>query len=99
MTFTSVSREHLQKAFGLAHKLSESASVPNAQRAQFRVIAHLIWKAHGEPGAVPARAGQLALDHFRASVETLTAETLTANERTSDPNPQPASIQPKKESR
>lgn len=57
-TFTSVSRVELQKAFAIAHRLSENPEVPAAQRAQFRAIANLIWKAHGEQGGIPEGAGE-----------------------------------------
>lgn len=67
MTFTSVSRSHLQKAFALAHRLSENPNVPNAQRAQFRAVAYLIWKAHGEEGGPPPGAGaRIAAEFERA---------------------------------
>jgi hypothetical protein len=62
--FTSVSRNKLQQAFGLAHKLSESHSVPAKQRKQFRAIAILLWEAHGEPGAPPPEAGAILLAKF-----------------------------------
>jgi hypothetical protein len=70
--YTSVSRNELQKAFGLAHKLSESDNVPAAQRKQFRAIALLIWEAHGEPGTPPAESGAILLAKFwqRASIQS-----------------------------
>jgi hypothetical protein len=74
MTFTSVSREHLQKAFAVAHKLSESPSVPLLQRRQFRVIAQLIWRAHGEPGTPTPEAADVVLKHYETSVDKLTAD-------------------------
>lgn len=67
MTFTSVSRSHLQKAFALAHRLSENPNVPCAQRGQFRAVAYLIWKAHGEQGGPPPGAGErIAAEFARA---------------------------------
>jgi len=64
VTYTSVSRDKLQQAFGLAHKLSESPSIPDRQRKQFRAIAILIWEAHGEPGAPPPESGAILLAKF-----------------------------------
>ena len=65
-TYTSVSRHGLQKAFALAHRLSENEFVPNAQRAQFRAIAYLIWKAHGEPGTPPDGSGEILWETMSA---------------------------------
>jgi hypothetical protein len=53
-TYTSVSRDELQQAFGLAHRLGQSEDVPPELRRRFEEIARLIWKAHGEPGYMPA---------------------------------------------
>jgi len=53
-TFTSVSRDELQQAFGLAHRLGQSEDVPPELRRRFEEIARLIWKAHGEEGSLPA---------------------------------------------
>lgn len=75
--YTSVSREGLQKAFGLAHKLSERESVPMEQRKQFRAIATLIWEAHGEPGKPPSGSGALALIGTGTTVEALTEAPAT----------------------
>ncbi len=36
MTFDSVSREHLQKAFAIAWRMSQSPKTPDAQRKQAR---------------------------------------------------------------
>ena len=58
-TYTSVSRHGLQKAFALAHLLSESESVPHTQKRQFKAIANLIWWAHGEPATPPKGAGAI----------------------------------------
>ena len=63
MSFTSVRRDKLQKAFALAHRWSERRSldldeVSHADyRRRFQQIAKLIWEAHGEPGEIPAGAG------------------------------------------
>jgi hypothetical protein len=87
MNYTSVSREDLQKAFGLAHKLSERAAVPNAQRAQFRAIAYLIWKAHGEPGTPPTESGQIVLSTLQTTPEELTALPDTSNQPSAETRP------------
>lgn len=60
--FTSVSRHELQAAFGIAHKSSEDVELPFPVRRRFRAIALLIWKAHGEPGAIPPNAGAQLLE-------------------------------------
>lgn len=75
MTYTSVSRDKLQQAFGLAHKLSESPSIPTAQRHQFRAIAILIWEAHGEPGAPPPESGAILLAKFGVYGESTAPST------------------------
>jgi hypothetical protein len=36
---------YLQMAFALAHKLAERDETSTRERAQFRAIAHLIWKS------------------------------------------------------
>lgn len=71
MTYTSVSRTHLQKAFAMAHRLSENPDVPNVQRAQFRAVACLIWKAHGEPGGPPPGAGEKIAQELKAAGDPL----------------------------
>jgi len=37
----------LEKAFALAHKLSENPDLTNEERARHRAVAHLIWKSCG----------------------------------------------------
>ena len=69
MEYTSVSRHELQKAFALAHKLSEDLGIPATERKQFRKIAQLIWKAHGEGGNPPAGSGSALLRKFDAAEE------------------------------
>lgn len=71
MEYTSVSRSHLQKAFALAHRLSENPDTPNVQRAQFRAVAYLIWKAHGEPGGPPEGAGKRIAEEFARQGEPI----------------------------
>lgn len=50
MTFMSVERPTIQKAFALAHRLACNADIPDRERKYFRAIAHLIWKSCGESG-------------------------------------------------
>src|SRR5579864_9284373 len=71
MEYTSVSRSHLQKAFALAHRFSENPDVPSVQRAQFRAVAYLIWRAHGEPGGPPPGAGERIAEEFARAGDPL----------------------------
>lgn len=72
--FTSVSKHQLQTAFAYAHKLSEDESVPLAQRTQFRAIAGLIWRAHGETGEPKAGSGaELLTKIAHAALSNLSA--------------------------
>jgi hypothetical protein len=66
MTFTSVNREKLQKAFALAHKASENCDTPKSERLKFQLIARLLWEAHGEQGAPPEGSGQELLEKMRS---------------------------------
>lgn len=80
MTFTSVSRSHLQKAFALAHRLSENPSAPVDQRGQFRAVAYLIWKAHGEEGGPPAGAGDRIAAEFERAGDPIDPVVPKANQ-------------------
>ena len=51
--YISVDRDELQKAFALAHKLSENPDIGSRERKYFRAIAHLIWKSCGEAAHYP----------------------------------------------
>jgi hypothetical protein len=53
MAFTSVDRDDFQKAFVTAHRHSENPQHTPTARAVFRLIAKLIWQAHGEQKAFP----------------------------------------------
>jgi len=53
-SYMSVDRKQIQKAFALAHRLACHEATPAKQRNEFRAIAHCIWKACGEPQAMPA---------------------------------------------
>ena len=81
--YTSVSSHGLQRAFALAHLLSERSNVPAAQRKQFQAIANLIWWAHGEPGTPPEGAGEVL---WNASYPLSSLKKKTLNERTTPPN-------------
>ena len=54
MSFMSVKRSEIQRAFGLAHRLSENEHVTPGVRKQAREIATAIWKACGEEKQIPA---------------------------------------------
>lgn len=53
MTYKTVEHPTIQKAFILAHKAMRDQDTPERERRYFRVIAHLIWTAAGEIGAMP----------------------------------------------
>lgn len=67
MSYTSVSRVKLQKAFAVAHRASEDAWFSTEARTKFREIAKLLWEAHGEEGKPPANAGAELLSKIEAS--------------------------------
>jgi hypothetical protein len=69
MTFTSVNKDKLQRAFALAHRASESDKLPATTRARFREIAVLIWDAHGEQGHPARGAGAELLNKMEAPKE------------------------------
>lgn len=48
VTFMSVQRDRIQKAFALAHRASEDEKVHATERKYFSAIATLIWLACGE---------------------------------------------------
>lgn len=50
MTYMSVQRERLQKAFAFAHKAAERDDVHDKERKYFRALAYMIWLACGEEG-------------------------------------------------
>ena len=50
MSFMSVKRENLQRAFSIAHRASENFDTPAIQRALFKQIARELWEAAGEQG-------------------------------------------------
>jgi hypothetical protein len=54
--FTSVDRADLQLAFVKAHRASELSLHSDRARKEFKEIAELIWKAHGEQGTFPTSA-------------------------------------------
>ena len=80
MAFTSVDRDDLQKAFVEAHRASENPAHARHARDVFRIIATLIWKAHGEQKAFPTG---LELDEAIAH-GAATPERHEATEPTSD---------------
>jgi len=47
---SNVDLHELQKAFALAHKLSNNDETPQPHRNYYRAIAHLIWKSCGDAG-------------------------------------------------
>jgi hypothetical protein len=51
VTFMSVQRDRLQKAFALAHRASEDYNIGATERKYFSAIATLIWLACGESKA------------------------------------------------
>ncbi len=60
-TYTSVDRDKIRRALALAHSASEDSSIPQIVRKRFFTIAHTIWKALGEDGAVPPGWGTRTL--------------------------------------
>ena len=62
--FTSVKRHKLQRAFAIAHRAGEDANIPQDCRDKFRLVAKLIWDAHGEPGQPPEGSGAKLLEQM-----------------------------------
>ncbi|MES2137015.1 MAG: hypothetical protein V4502_08155 [Pseudomonadota bacterium] len=62
MTFTSVNKDQLRRAFAIAHRAGEDPQYPQATRVKFKAIATLLWKAHGEEGDPPQGSGAKILD-------------------------------------
>lgn len=74
MTYMSVERTRLQKAFALAHKSAESDTIHDKERKYFRAIAYLLWLACGEEGnPVP---GNPRLDRFIETIGPAAEEEL-----------------------
>lgn len=73
MTYMSVERPTIQKAFALAHKLSRNPDIGDKERAYFRAIAHLIWKSCGEQGSM---AEQVAAEPAATVLESLPADVM-----------------------
>jgi hypothetical protein len=76
MSFTSVDRTLLQKAFVVAHRSSEDPNMTNEARARFRIVAHLIWKAHGETGTVQTQSVKDLEKALAGSIHSGTANWL-----------------------
>jgi hypothetical protein len=53
MSYTSVNRDDLLRAFALAHKCAQMPEHSNEVQRRFRAIEALIWRAHGEQGRPP----------------------------------------------
>lgn len=80
MTYMSVERETIQKAFTKAHRLSQSDNVTADVRRQAKEIASLIWKSCGEakplPETLPEEMQEMAdgPNATQAQLATFTAE-------------------------
>jgi hypothetical protein len=70
MTYMSVEREAIQKAFSLASLCANRFDAPDVERKYFRAIAHLIWKACGakESGISDPARGQTAAFEVRDEI-------------------------------
>jgi hypothetical protein len=60
-SFTAVDKDLLRQALGIALQASENGKTGARNRAKFRKIANLLWRAHGEKGTPPPGTGELLI--------------------------------------